>query len=143
MYTSDKRVSAFTDCLRREFTILSKWFYNNFMVPNPEKCSFMLLGVDNSLQANLVCGDEILQNKKQERMLGVTLENELNFATHSLNITENTNEKFNGLTRVQKYGTADQKNIFSSFIESQFTYCPLIWMFCTKCSLRKISNIHG
>ena len=113
------------------------------MVPNPEKCSFMLLGVDNSLQANLVCGDEILQNKKQERMLGVTLENELNFATHSLNITENTNEKFNGLTRVQKYGTADQKNIFSSFIESQFTYCPLIWMFCTKCSLRKISNIHG
>ena len=73
MYTSDKRVSAFTDSLRRESAILSKWFYNNFMVLNPEKCSFMLLGVDNSLQANLVCGDKILQNEKQERMLVVTL----------------------------------------------------------------------
>ena len=54
---SEKRVSTIIDSLRHEFTILSKWFYNNFMVLNPERCSFMLLGVDNSLEANLVCGD--------------------------------------------------------------------------------------
>ena len=54
MYTSDKRVSTITNSLRHEFTILSKWFYNNYMVPNSEKCSFMLLGVDNSLQTNLL-----------------------------------------------------------------------------------------
>ena len=64
MYTSDKRLSTIVDSLRHEFTILSKWFYNDFMVLNPEKCSFMLLGVDDSLQANLVCGDEILENAK-------------------------------------------------------------------------------
>ena len=54
---SEKRVSTTIDSLRPEFTFLSKWFYNNFMVFNPEKCSFMLLGVDNSLQTNLVRGD--------------------------------------------------------------------------------------
>ena len=54
---SDKRVSTIINSLRHEFTILSKWFYNNFMVLNPEKFSFMLLGVDDSLQTNLVCGD--------------------------------------------------------------------------------------
>ena len=64
MYTSDKRLSTIVDSLRHEFTILSKWFYNDFMVLNPEKCSFMLLDVDYSLQANLVCGDEILENAK-------------------------------------------------------------------------------
>ena len=39
--------------------------------------------------------------------------------------------------------TADQKKrIFSSFIKSQLTYCPLIWMFCTKHSIGRINSIH-
>ena len=48
----------------------------------------MLLDVDDSLQTNLVCGDEILKNRKQEKVLDVTLDNKLNFATYSLNITK-------------------------------------------------------
>ena len=32
-----------------------------------DKCSFMLLGVDDSLQTNLVYGDEILKKTKQEK----------------------------------------------------------------------------
>ena len=37
------------------------------MILNSEKCSFMLLGVDDSLQTNTVCGDEMLkmQNRKK------------------------------------------------------------------------------
>ena len=39
--------------------------------------------------------------------------------------------------------TTDQKKlIFSSFIKSQFTYCPSIWIFFTKRSLRRIKKIH-
>ena len=82
------------------------------MVLNPEKRSFMLLGVDDSLQTNLVCGDEMLKNTKRENVFGVTLSNKLNFATHLLSITENTNKKFNALTRVQKYITTDQKSLY-------------------------------
>ena len=143
MCTSDKRVSTIINSLSPEFTILSKWFYNYFMVLNPDKCSFMLLGVGDSLQTNLVCGDEIFKNTKPEKVLGATLDNKLNSATRLLNITKNAKKKFNALTRVQNYMTTDQKKlIFSSFIKSQFTYCPLIWMFCTKRSLRRIHNIH-
>ena len=94
MYTSD---STIIGSLRHEFTILSKWFYNKFMVRNPEKSSFMLLGVDDPLQTNLVCGDQILEKTIQEKVLDVTLDNKLNFAAHLLNITKNAN-KFNALT---------------------------------------------
>ena len=97
MYTSDKRVSTIIGSLRHEFTVLSKWFYNNFMVCNPEKRSFMLLGVDDPLQTSLVCGDQILEKTIQEKVFRVTLDNKLNFATHLLNITKNAN-KFNALT---------------------------------------------
>ena len=52
--------------LSYDFTILLKWFYNNFMVLNPDKCSFMLLGVDDELQTDLVCGNETIKNRKQK-----------------------------------------------------------------------------
>ena len=29
-----------------------------------------------------------------------------------------------------------------TFIESQFSYCPLIWMFCSRKMNRKINHIH-
>ena len=82
----------------------------------------MLLRADDSLQTSLVCVDEIHKNTKQEKVLGVTLDNKLNFATHLSNITKNVNKKFNALTRVQKYMTTDQKKLlFFCFIKSQFT----------------------
>ena len=48
----------------------------------------MLLGVDDELQTNLVCGNETLKKGKQEKVLGVTIDNKLNFATHLSNIAK-------------------------------------------------------
>ena len=102
LHTLDKSISNIINSLSHDFTIFSKWFYNNFMVLNPDKCSFMLLGVDDEFQTNLVCGNKTLKNSKQEKVLGVNIDNKLNFATHISNITKNANIKFNALTRVQK-----------------------------------------
>ena len=77
------------------------------MALNQDKCPFLLLRVDDSLQTNLECGDKILKNTKREKVLGETLDNKLNFPTHLLNITKNVKKKFNALTRVQKYMTTD------------------------------------
>ena len=71
------------------------------MVLNPEQFSFMLLGVDYSLQTNIICGDKILKSIKQEKVLGVTLDNTLN--------TKKANKNFNVLTRVQKHIITDKK----------------------------------
>ena len=65
VYATDKRVTII-DSTSHDFTILSKRFYNNVMVLIPDKCSFMFLGVANSLQTNLVCGDKILKNTKRK-----------------------------------------------------------------------------
>ena len=94
LYTSDKSISNIMNSLSHDFTILSKWFYNNFMVLNPDKCSFLSLGVYDELQTNLVCGNKTLKNSKQEKVLGVTIDNKLNFAKHLSNITKKANIKF-------------------------------------------------
>ena len=113
MCVSGKRVSAILDSLSHKFIILSKWFFNNFMIPNPGKCSFMLLGFDDSLQTNLACDNEIFKKIKQENVLGVTLANKLNFAIYLPNITKNRNKKFNVLTQAQKNMTTDQESLYN------------------------------
>ena len=114
LYTSDKSISNIMNSLSHNFTILLKWFYNDFMFLNPDKCSFKLLGVDGKLQTNLVCGNETLKNSKQEKVLGVTIDNKLNFATHLSSIIKNASIKFNALTRVQKCTTTDKKTYIPS-----------------------------
>ena len=87
-------------------------FTRNVWFSTQKKCSFMLLDIEDWLQINLVCGDEILKKTKQETVLGVTLDNKLDFATPLWNVTKNVNKKLNTLTRVQIYITTDQKSLY-------------------------------
>ena len=52
---------------------------------------------------------KLLKNSKQEKVLGITIDNKLNFGLRLSNITKNAKIKFNALKRVQKYMTAYQK----------------------------------
>ena len=54
IYTSNKSISNIIVSLSHEFTVISIWLYNNFMVLNPNECSFMVLGLDDGLQTVLV-----------------------------------------------------------------------------------------
>ena len=42
-----------------------------------------------------------------------------------------------------KYMSLEKRKInMRTFFESQFTYCPLIWMFCDRGLNRKINHLH-
>ena len=47
-----------------------------------DKTTTSVSGVDDSLEINLVYGDEFLKNTKQEKVLGVILDNKLNAWLH-------------------------------------------------------------
>lgn len=68
MDTSDKSISNIVNSLSHEFYVLSKWFRQNLLVLNPDKCSFMISGIDDEFQTDLVCANETLKktvNKKK------------------------------------------------------------------------------
>ena len=51
--------------------------------------------------------------------------------------------KVSALARMVKLIPFHKKRILmNAFIKSQFSYCPLIWMFCTAYMNRKINHIH-
>ena len=77
------------------------------MVFNPDKCCLVLI---NHCKSTWYVVMKFLKTQ-QEKVLGVTLDNKLNFATNLLNITKNADKKLNALTRVQKYMITDQKSL--------------------------------
>ena len=49
----------------------------------------------------------------------------------------------NALARINKFMSIQQRIlIINSFIFSQFGYCPLVWMFCSRHLNNKINRIH-
>ena len=52
-------------------------------------------------------------------------------------------QKLNALARVTPFmDTNKKRTIMKAFVESQFSYCPLIWMFQSRGLNSKINRIH-
>ena len=92
LYTYNKNVETVICNLRQEFSILSNWFYDNYMVLNPGKCHFMLFGVKENGQFDLMCNDITLKHSSYKEILGVTIDNKLSFDEHIINICKTANK---------------------------------------------------
>ena len=60
---------------------LSKWFLDNCMKLNPDKCHPLIFGEKNN-DVSVQIGATTITESVQERLLGVTLDKNLNFKTH-------------------------------------------------------------
>ena len=73
---------------------------------------------------------DIAWERNDVKLLEITLDNNLKFGKHVSNICSKANRKLIALTRVAKFLRFKKSRIlFTAFIESQFKYCPLSWMF--------------
>ena len=74
---------------------------------------------------------------------GLTIDKELNFSKHIDKLCCNAQYKLHALGRIRKYLSLEKaKMLGNAFIDSQFNYAPLIWMFCRKGLHLKIQKIH-
>ena len=118
------------------------WFENNYMKLNHDKCHFLISGnVNEHLWAKV--GDELIWESAEEKLLGVTIDKNLKFNSHLANLCKKVGQKVTALARIVKLlPFHKRKLILKTFIESQFSYCPLVWMFCSKEMNKKINHIH-
>ena len=85
----------------------------------------------------------MIWESREEKLLGLTIDKNLNFEAHLSNICKKASAKVTILSRMVKLVPFDKKRLLlKSFIESQFSYCPLLWMFCSRGMNRKINHIH-
>ena len=62
--------------LKEDFEIVTKWFYENYMVLNSGKCHFMCLR-QNTVNEIFVYDNTEMENSKVEKILGVIINNKL------------------------------------------------------------------
>ena len=79
----------------------------------------------------------------EQVLLGITIDSNLTFENHIRNICKKASQNLNTLARIARYmNIQKRKTIMKSFVTSQFSYCPLIWMFNSRQLNNKINSIH-
>ena len=110
------------------------------MKANSDK-SHILLSCSEPSTA-LIDGSSIESNTK-EILLGITIDRDLIFDEHVNNLCKKAFQKLNALVRLAPFMNVDKKRtIMKAFIESQFGYCRLVWMFHSRSLNNRINRIH-
>ena len=129
--------------LSSDFMLVEDWAFENYIILNPEKCYFMCIRKNASHSELLNLSDLNLKNCKEVEVLGMTIDRNLNFKGHIKNVCRKAGQKLNALLRISSHINTDKKaSLYKSIIKFQFTYCPLIWMFCFRQSDNLINKLH-
>ena len=87
--------------------------------------------------------DSIITSSSSEELLGVLIDSELTFHDHITRLCSKANQKLSALDRVSKYVTLSKRRLLmSSYITSQFNYCPLVSMVHNSKLNKKINKVH-
>ena len=110
------------------------------MKANDDKCHLI---VPNHKDVSVTLGNQFIEAEDSVTLLGVTIDKELSFSDHVLNLLKKGNQKLHGLARISQYVNNEKlKMIMRTFIQSQFNYCPLLWMFHSRTLNNKINKLH-
>ena len=139
-HTISKTNDSLIKILETKTNELNMWFKNNYMKSNDDKNHLIVTNCDN-ISAKI--GNNVIKSSTSVKLLGVTIDNKLNFTEHVSKICKKVSTKLHALARVSNYMSTDKlRVIMKAFIESQFGYCPLIWMFHSRTLNNRINSLH-
>ena len=87
-------------------------------------------------------GDASIKTSTKETLLEILIDSELSFDQHISSISK-ASKKLHALGRIATFMSFNKsRTLLKAFIESQFSYCPLIWVFHSRTMNNKINRIH-
>ena len=139
-YRTAATIEEVIKLLERDSTMLFKWFSHNQMKANISKCH-LLVNKKDKVIINL--GRTEIKGSEYEKLLGIKVDTKLSFNEHLYDIINKASFKVNALSRIVPYRSLCKKKIrMNSFFNSQFSYCPLIWMFHSRIMNNKTNRLH-
>ena len=116
---------------------------SKLILVNPGKLQCMILGDKKNNTFVLNIHDNEIKNSSEVELLGITIDSQLKFKKHIDNLCRKASYKLHALRRIRNFLTVEKaKMLANAFINSQFNYAPLVWMFAGKTSINKICKIH-
>ena len=103
----------------------------------------MILGKEKWSSVKLRINTTEIEESKKVVLLGIAIDKLLTFSEHIVNLCRAANYKLHTLRRLRKYLSLEKaKLLCNAFINRQFNYARLMWMFCRKRQYLKIQKIH-
>ena len=150
-YADDNTLSCFAETipelvsyLESDSYVAISWFLSNKMIVNPDKFQALIIDKRKSDHSNIkLCIDNVIvKSSNTVKLLGVCIDQKLNFDEHITNICRSAANQLSVLQRLGQYLTFEQKEILvNCYFYSNFNYCPLVWTFSYEKHLRKIDNL--
>ena len=139
-----KTVKDLINVLKEESEVAINWFSNNEMIVNPDKFKSIILTKNKSddIPTGFSNGTDIVSIEKSVKLLGIHLDNRLNFNLHINTICKSASSQLNALVQLKKFLSYEQKKVLvNSFILSNLDYCPLVWFISSAKSVKKVENL--
>ena len=108
LYTVGKSQRNLETKLQMASAKLFKWFHENGLKVNQNKCHFLSSLVINTKFSLPAC---ILENANSQNLLGVAIDRKLNFNEHGTNLCDNASKNIQALARIFPYIPQTQKQL--------------------------------
>ena len=140
IYTVNSKKWSVISALETSSSLLFGWFNYNFMKANSDKIHLII----SCTEATTAMIDGLpIDSSKIQVLLGITIYHELKFDDHVNYLCKKVSLKLNAHAHIARFINVSKKRIImKSSIESQFGYCPLIWMLQSRGLNNKINHIH-
>ena len=116
------------------------WFKKKFLKGNADKCHLI---TSSKSPVGIEVANMTIMSEEKVKLLGIHIDNRLNFDYHISQLCKKAGKKLHVLTRVFKYlDISQRKLIANAFKTSQLSYCSLIWMFHSQAMEHRINRIH-
>ena len=130
--------------LEKESEVAIKWFSDNNMIVNPKKFRAIIKNRENRSNHNhcLIINNAEIKSKESVTLLGIEIDNKLNFEKHVSTICKKANNQLNAISRIgADLGKKEKEISKNSFVYSNFNYGPVIWHFTTRKGINKIEKV--
>ena len=142
--TVAQNIQNLISVLESESNIAIDWFKTNKMIVNPGK--FQSIIIDKKKQDHtketFEIGDKVIETSPSVKLLGIQIDEKLNFNLHITNICRSPANQLNALIRLKQFLSFEAKKVLvNSYFYSNFNYCLLVRMFSSVKSLNKIESL--
>ena len=141
-------VSTITHSLQQGLDDFAKWCRDNRMVANPCKTKCMLLTTRQKHQLNppslnLHLDSEPIEQVREHRVLGVTVDDRLCWQAHIDRICKTVSRNLYLLSKLRHFTDEETKLLFyNAHIQPHLDYCSIVWDGASQANLKQLNSLH-
>ena len=148
LHTPDKSVTVVSMRLQQSLQEVSDWCNTNRMVLNPSKTECMIITTRQKhqlepLSLSLSLNGTAIKQVAKHRLLGVTVDNQLQWKFHIEHICKIISKNLFMLSKLRYItDTETRKVFFNAHVRSHIDYASTVWDGSSESNLKRLNSLH-